>query len=147
MLAAVQNSEGLLVSIHRTYLTHHGFKADVPTVKKLMSPATPGATRGGAIRLHEAARILAVAEGIETALAVHIQTGLPVWASISPTGMKALVVPDVVQDVMIFADHDRSGVGHDAAIILAQRMQVERRRVKLFMPETPGTDWADTLEK
>ncbi len=147
MLAAVHNPAGLLVSIHRTYLTHNGFKADVSTVKKLMSPISPGATRGAAIRLHKVATTLAVAEGIETALAVHIQTGLPVWASISATGMKALVLPDVVKDVMIFADHDRSGVGYDAATTLAQRMRIERRRVKIFMPEIPGTDWADAMEK
>jgi putative DNA primase/helicase len=145
MLAAVSDPHGHFVSIHRTYLTYDGHKADIPTVKKLMSPATPGGTRGGAIRLYETTATLAVTEGIETALAVHLTTGLPVWAAISTIGMKALVVPDVVRIVIICADHDRSGAGLDAARTLARRMLAEHRRVKILMPDTPGTDWADSL--
>ena len=145
MLAAIHDACGRFVSIHRTYLSPNGLKANVPTVKKLMPPATPGATRGGAIRLYEATEILAVTEGIETALAVHLSTGLPVWAAISTSGMKALVVPEVVLTVIICADHDQNGAGLDAARTLARRMLAEQRRVKILMPDNPGTDWADTL--
>jgi len=44
MVARVDDPNGQGVSLHRTYLTADGQKADVPTVKKLMSPAIPGAT-------------------------------------------------------------------------------------------------------
>jgi putative DNA primase/helicase len=145
MLAAVSNPRSHFVSIHRTYLTCDGYKAGVPIVKKLMPPATPGATRGGAIRLYEATETLAVTEGIETALAVHLATGLPVWAAMSTTGMKTLIVPDVARTVIICADHDQNGAGLDAARTLARRMLAAQRRVKILVPDNPGTDWADIV--
>jgi putative DNA primase/helicase len=147
MLAAVYNPRGHFVSIHRTYLTRDGYKASVPIVKKLMPPATPGAMRGGAVRLYEATGTLAVTEGIETALAVHLATSLPVWAAMSTTGMKTLMVPDVARTIIICADHDQNGAGIDAARTLARRMLVNQRRVKILVPENPGTDWADIVAR
>jgi putative DNA primase/helicase len=144
MIARVDNAHGQAVCIHRTYLTHAGHKAAVPTVKKLMSPALPGATRGGAIRLYPAGDILAVAEGIETALAVRLTTGLPVWATICAGGMARLLVPAEVRLVVICADHDPAGLS--AAKALARRLLAEQRRVKILAPDTPGADWADRQE-
>jgi putative DNA primase/helicase len=144
MLARVDNPSGHAVTLHRTYLSSNGHKADVATVKKLMSPAIPGATRGGAIRLYPADDTLAVAEGIETALAVRLATGLPVWATICASGMAKLVVPPEVHLVVICADNDTAGL--DAAKALAQRLMVEQRHVKILTPDTPGADWADMQE-
>ena len=110
MLARVDDPSGQGVSLHRTYLTTDGHKAAVPTVKKLMSPAMPGATRGGAIRLYPAGATLAVTEGIETALAVRLATGLPVWAAICARSMEHLIVPAEVHLVVICADHDTAGL-------------------------------------
>jgi putative DNA primase/helicase len=141
MLARVDNPEGAMVTLHRTYLTLDGHKAEVPTVKKLMSPATPGATRGGAIRLYPAGETLAVTEGIETALAFRLATGLPAWAAICAGGMAQLIVPAEVRLVVICADHDP--VGLKAARALARRLLFEQRRVKILSPDTPGADWAD----
>ena len=61
------------VTVHRTYVAN-GVKAPVPGVKKLLSAGV----RGAAIRLFEPESELALAEGIETALAVHLRLGLPV---------------------------------------------------------------------
>ena len=144
MVALVQAPDGTMVNVHRTYLTADGHKANVPTVKKLMPPAVPGATRGGAIRLSPAGETLAVAEGLETALAVRLATDLPVWATIAASNMALLVVPDVVRLVVICADHDKAGL--DAAKSLARRLLAEERRAKILTPEKPGTDWLDTLE-
>jgi len=144
MLARVDTPEGAMVALHRTYLCIHGSKADVPTVKKLMAPATPGATRGGAIRLYPAGETLAVTEGIETALAVRLATGLPVWAALCAGGMARLIVPAEVRLVVICADHDP--VGLKAAQALARRLYFEQRRVKILRPDTPGADWADLQE-
>jgi len=113
-------------------------------VKKLMSPTIPGATRGGAIRLYPAGETRAIAEGIETALAVRLATGLPVWASICAGGMARLIVPHEVRLVVICADNDVAGL--DAARALARRLLTEQRRVKLLTPDTPGADWADLQE-
>jgi hypothetical protein len=63
MLARVDDSSGHAVTLHRTYLTIEGYKADVPSVKKLMPSVRPGATRGGAIRLYPAGETLALAGG------------------------------------------------------------------------------------
>ncbi len=111
-----------------------------------MPPVTPDGLRDSAIRLYPATDILAVTEGIETALAVGQLTGLPVWAAISTSGIKTLVVPDGVRTVVIAADHDPNGAGLDAARTLACRLIARRCTVKILMPDTPGTDWADTME-
>jgi putative DNA primase/helicase len=144
MLARVDDPSGRAVTLHRTYLALHGRKADVASPKKLMSPAIPGATRGAAIRLYAAGETLAVTEGVETALAVRLATGLPVWAAICAGGMARLIVPPKVHLIVICADHDSAGL--DAARALARRLLVERRRVKMLTPDMPGADWADLQE-
>ena len=63
MLARVDDRNGRAVTLHRTYLTRDGKKANVPTVKKLMSPTVPGGTCGGAIRIYPAGETLAITEG------------------------------------------------------------------------------------
>jgi putative DNA primase/helicase len=141
MIAKVDGPSGQGVSLHRTFLTHDGRKADVPTPKKLMPAVVPGATRGGAIRLYSASETLAVAEGIETALAVHLATGLPVWSTICAGGMARLIVPAEVRLVVVCADHDAAGL--DAAKALARRLLIEQRRVKILTPDMPGADWVD----
>jgi putative DNA primase/helicase len=144
MVARVDDPSSELATLHRTYLTLDGHKAAVPTPKKMMSPAVPGATNGGAIRLYAHGETLAVAEGIETALAVRCATGLPVWATYSAGGMARLIVPDEVRLVVICADNDPAGL--DAARFLARRRLAEQRRVKILIPDTPGADWADPQE-
>src|SRR6266446_4406896 len=147
MLALVHAPDGCAVSIHRTYLACDGHKAAVPSPKKLMSPAIPRATHGGAIRLYSAGKTLAVTEGIETGLAVHLFTGLPVWAAVCADGMARLIVPPEVSLVVICADNDLAGL--DAAKALARRLLVaqEPRHVKILTPDTPGADWADVLQE
>jgi putative DNA primase/helicase len=144
MVARVDTPNGELATIHRSYLDFEGQKANVPQPKKLMPCAVPGATNGGAIRLYAAGETLAVCEGIETALAVRCQTGLPVWATAtySAGGMERLIVPPEVCLVVICADHDLTGIA--AARTLARRMLAEQRRAKILVPGIPGTDWADT---
>jgi hypothetical protein len=145
MLARVDSPAGRPVSIHRTYLTPDGHKANVSSPKKLMAAPVPGSTRGAAIRLYLAGATLAVAEGIETALAIRIATGLPVWATISAGGMARLIVPPEVSLMVICADHDPAGL--DAARALARRLLKEQRRVKVLIPSRPGADWADDLQE
>lgn len=141
MVAAVQRADGELIGVHRTYLDGGGpGKAPVPTPKKSLGPV-----RGGAVRLAEAADVLALAEGIETALAVMQATGTPTWATISASGMVAVRLPRTVRTVEIWADHDRGQAGQDAAQQLAAHLRREGRRSCVFIPPTVGTDWLDAL--
>jgi phage/plasmid primase-like uncharacterized protein len=101
--------------------------------------------RGGAIRLYplEEGQPLALAEGIETALAVREATGFPVWATIAALFMKEVIVPPEVEQVLIAADHDRAGI--DAAHALARKLLKEGRRVRVAVPPEEGDDWLDVL--
>lgn len=151
MVALVVSATGQPVSVHRTYLAADGQKAPVPEPKKLMRPIVSRATRGAAIRLHEPVDTLGLAEGIETALAVHAATSVPAWATISSSGMQAIRLPDVVSKVDIWADRDRSETGERAAEALASRLQEEGRLVRVLIPPVPirsdtkGVDWLDVL--
>lgn len=145
MLAAVRDEKGKLVSVHRTFLTHEGQKAPGLSPKQLMPSPVPGITRGAAIRLQAAAAVMGVAEGIETALACQLASGLPVWATVSAGGMEAVSLPEVAQEIVIFGDNDVSGTGQRAAERLAGRLYKEGRQVKIVLPARRGDDWADHL--
>lgn len=145
MLGQVVNSVGQVVAIHKTYLNVDGSKADLSPVKKLSRAIFPGATQGAAIRLFEAGETLAVAEGIETALAVHILADeyLPVWAAVSAHGLESLEVPSCVKRLIIAADNDASNRGQQAAERLAARQVARGVTCQILIPETVGSDWAD----
>ena len=145
MVARIDDADKHPVNLHRTYLTTAGQKAAVPAVRKWMTPAVAGGTIGGAIRLYRPGDTLCITEGIETGLAVHLATGLPVWAALCAEGMKAVQIPLSVQCVIICADHDHHEVGLHAAQVLAQRLLQERRQVKILLPDTVGTDWLDVF--
>ncbi len=136
MVAAVVN--GTVVAAHRTYLdrTNDG-KASVPTPKKSLGPV-----KGGAIRLVEAGETLALAEGIETALAVYEATGTPAWSVVSAGNMACVRVPEEVRAVELWADGDAAG--RDAAEETARRHHGEGRTV-FVMVAPDGRDWLDVL--
>ncbi len=142
MVAAVQDHQGQIVTLHRTYLGN-GCKAPVPDAKKLLSSGITGA----GVCLYRPTSELALAEGIETALAVHLGTGRPVWSAISAGNLERLIVPPQVKVVAIYADNDAQTKfdGQAAAYALARRLRQEdpARRVEVFVPREAGSDWAD----
>ncbi len=142
MVAPIFSPEGELLTYHITYLSN-GQKAVVDSPKKIKPPIKP--ITGGAIRLHTYSDTLAVAEGIETALAVHQEYQMPVWATVSANGMESLVLPDDVRSVLIFADNDKSFAGQKAAYSLARQLTNQRKKVEVFVPEKSGTDFLDEL--
>ncbi len=141
MLAAVQSPDDKLVGVHKTFLTAAGKKAAVPSPKKMSKPSGPLA--GAACRLFPAGESLALAEGIETALAVHCANGLPVWAGLNAYGLSQAILPPEVREVFIYADHDANGTGQAAAQTLARRLTGEGRAVRILLPAKPGWDWLD----
>lgn len=153
MLAAVQGADGVTVAIHRTYLQHDGCKAvvrdpvsgDSLPVKKLKA-RKEGVMTGAAVRLFPVSGArLVLAEGIETALAVHVLTGAPVWACVSASGLSSVVLPPDAKEVFVAADHDPNGTGQRAAQVLAERIKQEGRAGCVLFPSTPGLDWLDVL--
>jgi putative DNA primase/helicase len=158
LVAHIQKPNGTLAGIHRIYLSQAGHKAEIsaidgttPPCKKLQAVYS-GAISGAACRLFPMGDDgrLAVTEGIETALAVHRMTGLPVWACISAGGLKSVVLPDNVREVFIYADNDPPddkgrNVGKLAALSLGERLIKEGRRVKVMLPPVAGVDWLDVL--
>jgi hypothetical protein len=142
MVAQVEGEgEGALLGLHLTILEADGRKRKE---KRLARGSKP---KGGAIRLFplEAGQPLALAEGIETALAVREVAGWPVWAAIAAPFMREVVVPGEVKEVVIAADHDRAGL--EAARALARRLLREGRRVRMAVPPVEGEDWLDALKR
>lgn len=145
MLACIQGADGHAISLHRTYL-QDGQKAQRPDAKKILS----GGIQGAAVRLFEPGAVLALAEGLETAIAVHLSTGKPVWAGLSAGNLERLWLPEQVQEVHIYADNDANADfdGQASAFALARRLRKERRNgiprtVKVFVPTRDDADWAD----
>lgn len=145
MLACIQGPDGQAVTLHRTYLDGSA-KLSASDAKKVLS----GGIHGAAVRLFEPADELAICEGIETALALHLATGKPVWAGISAGNLDKLWLPDSVRRVCVYADNDAGGdfAGQYFAYALARRLRREAtapgpRVVKVFVPRLDGADWAD----
>ncbi|SUA63006.1 Uncharacterized protein conserved in bacteria [Oligella urethralis] len=151
MIAKVTNRYGQLVSLHRTYLTHDGYKADVSISKKLMPSA--GSMEGVSIKLglpipntEGTGLMLGIAEGIETALSASELYSIPVWSGISTYGLESFNPPAGVKQVIFFADNDVNKAGEKAAIKGAKRLQQLGITPRLAMPEYEG-DWNDILQQ
>ncbi|MGC8968419.1 MAG: DUF7146 domain-containing protein [Thermus sp.] len=143
LLARVEHPRHGLVALHRTYLAPDGRgKAPVEAPKKLTRAVLEGGLRGAAIRLYAPGEALAVAEGVETALAVREITGLPAWSAVSAGGLEAWAPPPGVREVLVAADGDERGVS--AGKKLARRLSALGIGVRLAVPP-PGADWLDVL--
>ncbi len=138
MVAAVQAPDRSITGIHRTFLTLDGTKKAPVSQNKMML----GKCAGGAVRLAAVADKLALAEGIETALSVLQATGIPTWATLSTSGLKAVILPDEVREVIICADGDEAG--EQAAQDAAQRFLREGREVRMARAPA-GMDFNDLL--
>jgi putative DNA primase/helicase len=135
MVARVEGEGGLL-GLHLTLLEPDGRGRKE---KRLARGSKP---KGGAIRLFpfEAGKPLALAEGIETALAVREAAGWPVWALVAASFLKEASLPPEVKEVVVAADHDKAGLE-------AQRLLREGRKVRLAVPPVEGEDWLDALKR
>ncbi len=158
IVAPVLDVSGDLVNVHRTYLDRDtDGKAPVEKPKKLMTALWDGATNGAAIRLAAAGPVLALAEGIETALAVMEATGTPTWSCVAAGFLAKVELPPEVRRVEIWADldppkkpGDAIGPGEQAAEIAAARLSAEGREVLVIVPPDLGSakaDWVDVLQE
>lgn len=140
MVAPLVSPAGRVLALHRTYLTADGCKAPVPTVKKLTGAA--GSLAGACIPLHDPQRgVIGIAEGIETAQAAHLASGLPTVAAYCAGSLAAYVWPPGVRRIVVFADADRAGAA--AALSLKARAMRAGVSAVVLTPTTPGADWCD----
>jgi len=140
----VKDVEGNVIGIQRIYITQDGKKANVAAPKKAL-----GKIKGGACHFGEPNRILNIAEGPETAIAVFEGTGIPTWAAISAKGLEDVLLPQSIEEIHIWADLDRSGTGQISAEKLATRLAKNGKRVFIHIPQETipvdrkGIDWLD----
>lgn len=127
------------LTLHRTWIRADGTKADVNPPRLLLGKHRK---QGGVIRLWPDDAVttgLAIAEGIETALAVATAY-TPVWSCIDAGNMAAFPVLDGIECLLIVADHDDAGMR--AGNECASRWARAGREVRLAIPPK-GMDAAD----
>jgi putative DNA primase/helicase len=145
MLAMVSDTDGMPSTIHKTYLTFDGQKADVARVRRFSEGPRP---EGGAVRLAAHGAELGIAEGIETALAASQLHGVPVWAALDALGVERFIPPPEITKLIIFGDNDANHRGQSAAYGLACRLlhrQGIKIEVEVKIPDRVGADWNDVL--
>lgn len=140
MVSILRGADGTGVTLHRTYLTLDGAKANVSPQKKFMAGLR---LNGGAVRLSRVVEQIGIAEGIETALAASIRFGLPVWAATNATLLEQFQPPSGVRSVWIMGDNDSSYTGQAAAYSLAKRLVRDKYEVQLSFPDGADKDWCD----
>lgn len=134
-------------TLHVTYLTDDGRKADLEPPRKLAPGVVP---KGGSVRLAPSADTMGVAEGIETALSAMLLHDVPVWATLTAGAMVHFQPPPNVSNVIVFGDNDLSCTGQSAAYGLAHRLNIEGRRAEVRLPDMEyagpkGADWNDVM--
>lgn len=159
IIAVVMGVNGQPVTLHRTYLTPDGFKAEVDSPRKMMMYPDDRELSGGAIRLMPHGRVLGVAEGLETSLAAIQGTRIPTWSTVNATLLEQFVPPPGVEQLIVFVDKDRptkphpKGHGQEAGLKLVQRAWAMGIKAAAITPsgEIPegekSLDWNDVLKR
>lgn len=141
MLAKIITHDDKAANLHITLLDLDGNKANVSPAKRVMAGKLPD---GCAIRLGQAAPVMGVAEGIETAISASIMFEMPVWACINGTLLSKWIPPAIAEQIIVFGDNDRNFAGQSKAYALANRLEViHKRRVLVETPILSGMDWND----
>jgi len=125
------------VNCHRTGHVVGVWRIRLTPTGELVARLGLGDVKGNASRLFPArGDELAVAEGVEDALAYAQMTGRPTWSALSAGNMADLVLPARFARVTVLQDNDppdHSGrrAGPDAAQALAHRLLAEGRTVEI----------------
>lgn len=150
------DASGSPSTIHRTYITHDGAKAAVQSPKKMMRHSADNLFGAMRIAAQGKGKVLAVTEGIETALAVMGAFNVPTWAAGNARLLENFVPPKGV-DVVIYADKDRpsrqhpEGHGQSSAKALLKRLWAEGIKASIKLPDAEipqgkkSVDWLDVI--
>jgi putative DNA primase/helicase len=155
MLGAMTNATtGEFQGLHRTALKSDGTgKAHVRGLddpKKML-----GSSAGAVVRLtpdEDMTTGLAIAEGIETSLAVLGNFGFgPIWSTLSAGTMAHFPVLPGIEALTVFADNDKPKMqggrprqaGNEAARQCVERWLADGREATVWLPPDIGSDFAD----
>ncbi len=140
LIALIHDVDGRLIGAQATALRADGRgKIAGPRARHTFGRIAGGAVRLSPLMGDEMTGLLAIAEGLETALGVTRLFDIPCWAALG-SNLGAFACPPGVDHLTIAADHDAAGLTH--ARTLATREAAERW-VEIWHPTTPGEDWAD----
>ncbi|HIO43543.1 MAG TPA: hypothetical protein EYN33_05955 [Gammaproteobacteria bacterium] len=144
LVALITDKKGIGVSYHLTY-THRQQKLKCSSPKKVMTPV--GTITGSYIELFPMAEHIHLAEGIETSLAIHELTEMPVISCLNAQNLSAVDLPDLVKKVEIWGDNDSSYCGQRASYTLAERLNRKGIEVTVHIPPVAGEDWLDFINR
>ena len=135
-------------TLHVTYLTQNGMKADVPDVRKtlpLACQATGPAVQLTAPDLEHPDCQLAIAEGIETALAVTALYHVPCWSALNRVWLEQWSPPEGITRIGVFSDNDATTCydGQLAAYGLGRKLRKLGYTVQVHVPHRG--DWNDVM--
>lgn len=135
-------------ALHRTYLTPDGFKLDVADAKKLTSMVVTERTIGMSIPLYKGKSMkrVHVAEGLETAWAIAMNTGETTWSTVNATLLEKQLFPKETEEVWIWADKDRSQTGQRAAQVLCNQALAMGKKVMVMLPAWDIPDGQKSLD-
>lgn len=137
LIAAVRDDSGL-VGIHRTFIDRRG-DGGTPQAEGRSGLGRFGT---GAVRLCGSGPRLGLAEGIETALSATALFGVPCWATLGTERFRLVSLPDQVEELLLFLDHDSGG---RRAERLAREAFAHVPHIHVHVPERRGDDWNDVL--
>ena len=130
-------------TLHRTFLSPSGGKADMRSPRKLMPSEVPD---GSCVQLSDyQGGPLGIAEGIETALAASHLFNIPVWAALNANMLQKWTPPENCKEVAVFGDNDATFTGQAAAYALARKLKSKGIETTVHIPSKINSDWNDEL--
>ena len=127
LIAAATDGSGTITGVHRTWLDPSGeAKAAVSTPRRSM-----GLISGQGVRFGKARGVVAVGEGLETMLSLHIALpNLPIVAAGSASHLDALRLPDGLRRLYVAEDNDPAGRRATASVMTrAEAVGIEAMRL------------------
>lgn len=152
ILSQIRTAKGYPIRLHRTYITKDGLKLVLSDNNpKKMTPAIPQTSiTGGAIHLTPAGtKVLGIAEGLETTLAVSMATGMPMQCCINAQLLASWQPAKGTKVVFVWEDKDRSQAGSNATKKLIERLKTTDIKIIVCQITDPipekekGIDWLD----
>jgi hypothetical protein len=141
LVALVRAPDGAPTAIQSTFIKQNGRgKAFSGSSRLTFGPLAAGAVRLVAPR----DGVLAVAEGVETALSFTQLFDIPCWAALGTSNLAAFEPPAGLRKLWIAGDPGEAGI--EAARQLAKRL-CDRMEVAISRPNDGPGDWNDALKR